>query len=336
LPSKLATTRDVRELLENFPAEKTLEATEKRRMELTSRPEPLIKLVGDPAPAAPCDASEEKPGETGAEDKVESEKFSPPPRKAAEPKMKKKESADKAAERESKYEAAQAELRAACEEEGFSMPGDVVPLRKAKVEVNGAGEHRLNGIYEARFATKDRVEYSRVGDEQCQVYWTEYQDEWRMLIGDFKMGNTLYRHKYRPNLKADECHGIPVEGWQKWFGNGPVPTIRYLTEEQAEQAKEGEAPFPDSGPVNEDAVGNSQGETGAGAEAQPSSPSLNQNRGEFLELHPSLEIIHGKEDAATNREPLLAVDNVQVSLVDGERIVETADGLFSPGEVPTI
>jgi len=114
------------------------------------------------------------------------------------------------------------------EDEGsMSVINAPIPLT-ARMEVSGAAEVRLNGVYNVQFATRDCVEFHKDGDIKCQVSWNEYNEEWRMLIRDYKLGSTLYRHKYHPNVRIDECHGVPKDSWQVWFGKAPAPSIRYV------------------------------------------------------------------------------------------------------------
>jgi len=214
----------------------------------------------------------------------------------------------------------------------------------ARLEVMGAGEERLNGVYTACFLTKDRIEFEKVGDEACQVFWCHYHNEWRMLIGDYKMGNTLYRHPYKPNLKADECHGVPEMEWQLWFGKSPEPLVMHLppaSDEGDEEEVAGEEPVA----VNEEAQTTTEAaaskddkaqEPAAGSEAKSKlSEKDKQRRAEFLELHPRLKVINTDETGLSRRERETRPEEKQkidVGISSG-RIVETSDGLFGADEV---
>jgi len=150
-------------------------------------------------------------------------------------------------------------------ESGYTM-ADAPRPSKAKVEVKGAGETRLNGTYNVQFATKDRIEFTKQDDEQCQIFWSCWKDEWVMLIGDYKMGSTLYRNNYRPNWKADVCHGCPEDNWQKWFGKDGSPSIRLIPEgaEGVEVGEKGKAA---------ELAGDNVTDVDAEAAAKPPSPS---------------------------------------------------------------
>merc|ERR1711971_502584 len=162
----------------------------------------------------------------------------------------------------------------------------------ARVEVKGAGESRLNGIYRVQFATKDRVEFEKVDDDKCQIFWSSWQDEWRMLIGDYKMGSTLYRNKYRPNWKADDCHGCPVDNWQKWFGKDGDPTVRLIPEDEPEATVESD--------IKEDSGGADlqADQTAETAETAGTAGESVKKTTEFLELHSKLDIVSVDDGAA--------------------------------------
>jgi hypothetical protein len=352
----LSRTPMVKKQINEFPADKTQAAKEERKRKLAERPPiPVPSLEEDQAKATPDTAA--RAADTG---------FKPPPRgraaqeeaakvkaeteakaKAEAVKEKKKVAATKLKadkeRREQAYKDAMQELNdmvadgQSLGESGYSIADAPRPLT-ARMEVAGAGDSRLNGRYQVQFATKDRVEFVKVDDEHCQVCWSSWQDEWRMFIGDYKMGSVLYRHNYRPNWKADECHGVPVDNWQKWFGKDGVPTVCVLPELGTEEA---ETPC-------EIAV-----ETSAEVStAQPSSPSVTageassggekqiKKTSEFLELHSKLDIV-SVDDGAERRSGAAGASflssssrskEVQLTL-GGERIVETADGLFGAGEV---
>lgn len=323
MPVDLVRTGGAKELLESVSREENRakrEELEKQRAALPARPEE----DGEAAQEAPADEAQA----------AAPEKFEPPPRTEApketreERRQKAREARDAAkAERERRYQAALseiAELTKAVGEDGQACPlPEAPPPLRARVEVRGAGERRLNGAYHAEFAAKDRVEFRKEGDSQCGIVWTEYHNEWRMSIGDFKMGNTLYRHRHRPNIRAEENLGCPLEGWQEWFGRGPCPTLRALTEE--EEVEDAPSDEEDS-PAASERVAR---EGAPGEAAGASKPS------QFIELRSNLEIV--KKDVGAAAVPLAGArrpaGGPEISITGGERLVETADGLFSPAEV---
>merc|ERR1719201_1434252 len=112
-----------------------------------------------------------------------------------------------------------------------TQEGEIVEKdAEAIIEVHGAGEARLNGQYYLRSAYTERGEFGKVGDDKVILHWSNWANEWRMNIGEYKKGNTLYRHSKRPS-KGQECHGVPLDGWVKWFGLVPVPTIQRLSQQ---------------------------------------------------------------------------------------------------------
>jgi hypothetical protein len=149
-----------------------------------------------------------------------------------------------------------------------------------------------------------------------------------MLIGDYKMGSTLYRHKYRPNWKADDCHGVPTSNWQKWFGKDGVPTVKLLPD-AVDRSDTGLATQTDSA---ECAVEDVEKETQS---VEGEKPSL--KKPQFLEVNSMLNIV-SKDDGADRRSAALAASSggrkkdIQLTL-GGERLIETADGLFSANEI---
>eukprot|EP00933_Yihiella_yeosuensis_P016867 TRINITY_DN14267_c0_g1_i1.p1 TRINITY_DN14267_c0_g1~~TRINITY_DN14267_c0_g1_i1.p1 ORF type:complete len:839 (-),score=222.19 TRINITY_DN14267_c0_g1_i1:117-2399(-) len=318
-PIDLARNGHIKDLIEGCDIEKVHAAQEERRQKLALRPTPEPDL----------DDEEEKP------------KFAPPSRaeqeaaaaakaKAAEEEKARKKAelqAKAEAEREEKYRKAMAALR---EERGEDGEFDETAYERAQLEASklavprialeGASEKRLNGTYQAAFASPDRVEFEKIGDRQCQIFWSQWHDEWRMLIADFKLGSTLYRHKHRPNVKYDEHHGIPKDGWTKWFGQDPIPTVRYLAEDEPDYVPPVE--------VEEEATPEEE-EPAKGAEAQ-------KDKKEYLEIHSSLDIVKQADDgAATRNASAPNAKKINVSLREGDgQIIETSEGLFSADEVP--
>lgn len=332
----------MKELITTWDLQKNREAREERRKEVARLPPPPPdeeeQQPAPPAGEAPAlvQATEAPPG--GA--------FAPPPRPggdrgaAASPEdaeaaaaAARAEAAAKAkaakeaahAERERLYQEALAEIKAQHQEDGYEgVPlAELPPPLTARVVVYGAREERLNGEYHASFAAKDRVEFQKEDDPVCQIFWTQYHDEWRMLIGDYKLGSTLYRHKYRPNLKVDADLGIPLTGWQKWFGKEPCPRVRPA----------GDVPPKglDSGAGDAERA-EAEGVAGGEAEVTPAGAAGGQGP-ERLEIceRSALHIV--QRDAPAAEDPA-AASSFEVRLHDGERLVETAEGLFSPGEVP--
>eukprot|EP00928_Gymnodinium_smaydae_P011863 TRINITY_DN1433_c0_g2_i1.p1 TRINITY_DN1433_c0_g2~~TRINITY_DN1433_c0_g2_i1.p1 ORF type:complete len:937 (-),score=287.72 TRINITY_DN1433_c0_g2_i1:88-2898(-) len=361
----LARQDNVRAIIEGFAPARTRELIEERRRKLAERPPPKEpepaarpKEEPDAAPAA-CEAKRseaEAAAGTGGDTAAvaadsTTQAFLPPPRLGDK---KKKLSR---AEKERRYREALAELEAevgsCAEAEREAAMADAFPRLTARFEVMGAGEERLNGVYLVSFLSKDRVEFEKVDDDQCQVFWCQYHNEWRMLIGDYKLGSTLYRHSYKPNLKADECHGVPEDGWQKWFGKDPEPLVcklpplsedewKRLLEEEAAEKEEDEAVddgkarvIGPEGPPR----GIQESAENEGSAAAPRSEQ--EVRREFLELHPRLKIVNRDEQGASRRsarEEATAARSrggagAEVRLGDGGRLVETAEGLFAPEEV---
>lgn len=349
-PADLARSPLIRQQLNDFPVEKTREAQEERKRKLKENPPKLPQPEDDRAAATSDKADGAAAGDTAA--------FKPPPRSSAAAKAEaeatakaeakakavaKKKAAAEAAKaekerRNQRYKEAMEELRAQVASgevagEEFNL-ADVPPPLVARCEVFGAGETRLNGTYQVQFATKDRVEFTKDNDETCQIFWSSWQDEWRMLIGDYKMGSTLYRNNYRPQWKADPCHGVPESNWQKWFGKDGDPSVRFL---------------PD---VGEGQIANSSPDEGSSAAAaetcaapdekvgarEPAAESQIKKGSEFLELHSSLNIVSSDDSAArraaASTDPARSGQSTDIQLTQGGgRIVETADGLFGADEV---
>jgi len=173
------------------------------------------------------------------------------------------------------------------------------------------------------------VEFHKDGDIKCQVSWNEYNEEWRMLIRDYKLGSTLYRHKYHPNVRIDECHGVPKDSWQVWFGKAPAPSIRYVPIDEVISPQV--QTDSDTSGVN---VSDKSEETSNTVHEQQQTESIAAcKKSEFIELHPQWEIISPEDRARQTRDTEVASTSgpIQVSL-GGEKIVETADGLFSAQE----
>mmetsp|Transcript_83173 Transcript_83173/g.269275 ORF Transcript_83173/g.269275 Transcript_83173/m.269275 type:complete len:840 (+) Transcript_83173:85-2604(+) len=323
----LARTGVMRELFLNYDLEKHQAAAEERRK----------KRADLPAAAAEEDDEEDEPRPADGAAKAAEAKFEPPPRTIAEKREEeakaKAEKESKRAEREKKYQEALDEITAQYGEDGShdglalaNMPTPLV----ARVRVVGAGEQRLNGDYRVAFASKERAEFLKEDDDVCQIVWTEYQNEWRMLIGDYKLGNALYRHKYRPNTKADDRLGTPKKGWQAWFGKTPLPRVEFLanlgTPEYDEEMKvkaEEQKRREEEEREREEAQANS--------ENQP--PKTAAGKREFMEIRSSLDIVAPSVVPMNTDGGRKPHKGIEVSLHGGERLVETADGLFSPGEV---
>jgi len=374
-PASIARRADVRKMIEAMAPVQTREKKEERLKKLAERPaleEEEEETEGAKVPHInpgksvevvqkhgdllfTLDAKEEpkkenkKPNEK-SEPKTENQVFAPPQR----PKLSK-------GDRERKYREALAEL---LNSDSSAADTDVValsnamPLSMAKIEVMGAGEERLNGIYTATFLARDRVEFSKEDDDQCQVYWCDYYAEWRMLIADYKMASTLYRHGYKPNLKADECHGVPEQGWQKWFGKVPEPLIMQLPSElilgptqgpepdqsEAEPVSDAVAPPQAKPPGTEQAAETVTKPTAAALEGpreESGKAAVAQRRAEFLEMHPRLKIIKTDDTGAARQAAADALrslgqqppSKMQVGLTSqGERVVETSEGLFGADE----
>mmetsp|Transcript_87016 Transcript_87016/g.186449 ORF Transcript_87016/g.186449 Transcript_87016/m.186449 type:complete len:851 (+) Transcript_87016:51-2603(+) len=343
LPADLCRTRQALETLTGFPVEKTQEAAAERRRKLAERPPPEPEPADEEEEEKPQEESsrsDEAAGDTavapaGAGVGGGGLSFQPPPRSGAKPdaaasKAEAKAAQDaKKAEKEFAYQRAIKELMADYGEDTAGAEAAAlalqVPALTARAEVTGAGEERLNGMYMATFASQDRIEFEKEGDPQCQIFWSQWHDEWRMVIGDFKLGSVLYRHKYRPNRKVDECLGVPTEGWQKWFGSYPEPHLRRL--EKADPDAEAPIDAEAAPAASEEAAPAAEGETPA---APAKAPALRRGN-EFIELHPQLEIVAPAVTAAVAGKGAGLVQ--EVSLLGGERIVETADGLFGAGEV---
>jgi len=224
-------------------------------------------------------------------------KFAPPPRvptKAEKTKKAQEERLRLKKERERRYQEAVDEIAAMAAEEaedGFNVVPPMPIALKARVRVSGAGEKRLNGKYHVEYATKERVEFHKEEQDSrgCQLTWSGQHGEWRLLIGDYKLGSTLYRHTHRPNVQVDEHLGVPKDGWQQWFGKSPCPTIEYLEEDQGEEEEDVDE--------EEDCTGEEVGRESAGrptkavqAERSPLSPT-SKKKGEFIELHNPLRIV---------------------------------------------
>lgn len=335
--AELTRHRGIKEFLEEFPQEKLQEAMEERRAKMAERPKSVAEEEAEQAEVEKAKAKE----------KSEKAEFEPPPRKAEEEAEAKaaKEAAAKAkvakmkeeeeSRREERYRRAIAELRNdiglekmddITEEPQAIAPADVALPRLA---LSGAGDRRLNGTYLASYVTKDRVEFEKASDRACHIMWSEYHDEWRITIADYKLGSTLYRHRYRPNIKFDECHGVPREGWQKWFGTDPVPNIRYLAQDEPNYEPETQRSDAEKKPED-------------GGEAKEKSGGRN-----FLELRSPLDIVSkGRDDYATMQAEQAVASatglsvhragsrqsDVRLQAGDGA-IVETSEGLFSSDEV---
>lgn len=371
--AELARTLLVKKQINEFPEEKTQEAQAKRKRQLAERPQHLPKLTpeadqatattdstaGDTAFEPPLRgraAAEALGGQAAAESAAKAEeKAMAKAEKAAKAEAKRK-AADDAAKadkerRQDRYKEAMKELReematSAAELESGSAAAEAPRPLTAKVEVMGAAEERLNGTYQVHFACKDRVEFAKIGDEQCQICWSSWQDEWRMLIGDYKMGSTLYRNNYRPNWKADECHGVPVENWQKWFGKDPLPCVIHLFEQKSDaagaDAVEGDAT---AATAEGEAVryqiteecDDEAAETPASPSGTAATAKATKNSAEFLELKSNLNIVSVDDGAVRRGATAASGKSRDISLTaGGERIVETAEGLFGADEVQVI
>mmetsp|Transcript_42638 Transcript_42638/g.110201 ORF Transcript_42638/g.110201 Transcript_42638/m.110201 type:complete len:815 (-) Transcript_42638:102-2546(-) len=317
-PADLTKVVKIKDTITTFPSEKTTEAVKERRRKLDEMPP--VEIVDEPEPEEPEPEAKAEPAPHVSPVEVA--------RAKAEAAAKDK------AEREARFSAKMDELMRECgEAEGeygnhFQKPEPPT----ARCKVVGCSEARLNGTYYAKFVSKDSVEFEKVGDSACQIYWSERHDEWRTHIGDYKMGSTLFRHKYRPNLKVDECLGVPKTGWQAWFGKGTEPVIVHLPdrkpgepeeeEEEQQQQQETVTPTPEA----------SEAALAAAPGPEPTT------QGEYIELHSDtrLRIVEqgGYPARGAAALPVAAgAPGPEVRLHDGERIVETADGLFGAGEV---
>jgi len=369
-PADLARSPLVRQQIKDFPEAKTIEAQEERRRKV--KEQAAATLEEDQAAATPDDAADSEDGDDTA--------FNPPTRygKVAAEALEKAESrarakaeakakvvakktlaidtakADKE-RRDKRFKDATAELNEMITngddmgDSGYSIANAPRPLT-ARVEVVGASEDRLNGIYQVRHASSDRIEFTKADDELCMIFWSSWQDEWRMLIADYKMGNTMYRHNYRPNWKADECHGVPGSDWQKWFGSDSPPTVRLLPVLRDGEAAETNAATATatvaevaSKPVAEVGAKVSIERVEAGAKLMKAREKADELQAkktnkEYLELNSTLNIVSvddGTERRAAGASNLSSNgQGKQIQLTEGgERIVETADGLFGAGEV---
>jgi hypothetical protein len=308
-PADLTSKGDLKEMLGSFPLAQTRELIEERQKQLARLPKPPPEPEPAPAELPPHEVAA-KPApkaETNAS-KVAAQSFKPPPRKRLTKK-----------EREQRYREALAELSGGLSledhEDQVQALRDAFPVSVARLEVMGAGEERLNGVYSASFLSKDRVEFEKDGDEQCQVFWCDYHSEWRMLIGDYKLGSALYRHGYKPNLKFDECHGVPEDGWTKWFGKDPLPLVLRLPPsvgeddvEVAEKETISEQASAESG--KEPACVDNTKDDEAHRTKVPADAEAARRREEFLELHPRLKIVAEDEGGAGRLAARLAKQHV--------------------------
>jgi len=340
--------------ISEYPAEKTQEAKEERKRKLALLPPQKYFTQEPDAAKATSDTSSFKPPPRGRDEKAKAEALAKAEAVAANKKKFADETKAAKEKRELRYKESMEELNSMCAEggelgdSGYNMANAPRPLT-ARMEVAGAGETRLNGVYQVQFASKDRIEFTKVDDEPCQVFWTSWQDEWRMLMGDHKMGSVMYRHKYRPNWKADECHGVPLADWQKWFGKDGVPTVRLLPdlgseEELAERAEAAAREAEAAAREAEAAAREAEKPVRMLIEEEASTDSASdhkkpkQKTSEFLELHSNLNIVSVDDGAERRGAPASGAGSGgkrrEITLTEGgERIVETADGLFGAGEV---
>jgi len=339
---ELVRSRDARDLLTSFPAEESRAAIETRKQLLAALPvhPPDDVIEQEPIASEDDNAVSTAKQETGfafspppRDEKQQVPKEEPAPDGSTDKEQKATSKAAKRAERDAKYKQAMAELQLEIGEEEGSP---AAPPSGAKVEVRCAGEDRLNGIYRACFIASDRVEFEKEDDEVCQLTWSDWTREWRIFIGDFKMGSTLYRHSYRPNLKVEDCHGVPQEGWQKWFGKEPAPLVRRMSAEEGlhSRAASDKADEQELHP----AAGTSGADEGAATQGPVSQADGGPSRSaEFIELHPRLEIVAPQDDRAVGLATKAAAGQHTAGAFDvslgGQRVVETADGLFGAGEV---
>eukprot|EP00929_Paragymnodinium_shiwhaense_P112718 TRINITY_DN80988_c0_g1_i1.p1 TRINITY_DN80988_c0_g1~~TRINITY_DN80988_c0_g1_i1.p1 ORF type:complete len:918 (+),score=272.69 TRINITY_DN80988_c0_g1_i1:102-2756(+) len=355
--SGLARKNNVRELIDAFPLDCTERLIQERQEKLAkrpARPDPIPDPEESEAEKAAKKAKEE--AERKAREEAEAKKKAPiKDLRSTRPKLSRKE-------KEKRYQEAMAELlrdgnAAAGMDSADAAALEYLPkVSMARIEVMGAGEERCNGLYMVSFISRDRVEFEKVDDEACQVFWCEHHNEWRILIGDYKMGNVLYRNAYRPNLKADECHGAPEMEWQVWFGKGPEPIVMRLPfyegaegeGEEAEGQQESAKEQADTAGKGADAAKAAADGSSAGGNQQapptaepPADAQLSsreqQKRAEFLELHPRLKVINTDETGFSRRDrdqrPLDG-QKIDVALSgSSSRIVETSDGLFGADEV---
>lgn len=192
----------------------------------------------------------------------------------------------------------------------------------ASLQVCGAGETRLNGFYRNKCCWKEQVEFEKVDDVQCQIFWNTLAGEWRMFAGDYKLGSTLYRHTRRPNMLED-CSGAPNDGWQIWFGKAPAPCLRPT--HNTSQATSGVAVSAAGDEVQSHVV--CEGDVPGEVESD-----VITCRAEYLEVRSTLEIATASTHHAVDDGPNVwkAPTN---SVFLGNQIVETAEGLFDAGEL---
>lgn len=327
----LARSGSMREAITSHDREKNREAAEDRKKRMSERP----------AAREEAESEEEQPPQPPAEAK---QAFEPPPRSILEKReleaKKKAEATSQQVERDRKYQEAMAELQAQAAKEAAEGGNDSVSYADiqrplvARVRVVGAGEDRLDGDYRVAYVAKERVEFFKEDDESCQIMWTEYHNEWRMIVGDFKLGSTLYRHKYRPNIKADERLGVPREGWQPWFGKSPAPRLEYLADFGTAEYEEEMKHKAEEQRLRAEAQALQEEEQRGSGARQRTSPAKGEMKREFIEFHSSLDIVVPEATPMSTTAALPSRSKVEVSLHGGERLVETADGLFSPDEVP--
>mmetsp|Transcript_60546 Transcript_60546/g.131204 ORF Transcript_60546/g.131204 Transcript_60546/m.131204 type:complete len:823 (-) Transcript_60546:106-2574(-) len=328
LPADLTKRQELQSMLADFPAQRTRELIEDRCQKLAAMPQVDVDdeeaVALEPSPMSEPAAANAKaaPGKN-----CEPASALGKPRTSTTDKAKERTEVSKA-QKEKRYKEALAELLG---DGDSAAPIEAVEKRAAaKAVVRGSGEERLNGLYQACFVTPDRVEFEKVDDPTCQIVWTQWHQEWRAFISDFKLGSTLYRHGYRPNLKVDACHGLPTEGWQKWFGRDPLPKITLFMDGEPSAAEIRSA-------VVDPGLGGDIACDGVAPSTEVASPPKHSPKQptEFIELHPRLEIVASDDRDSRRpggRESLGAAPSVQLCL-GGQRVVETAEGLFAEGEV---
>lgn len=315
IAADLARNGLTRKVLLDFPAEKTKELQEERRKQLSRLPPP------EPDELEDLDSAVAK-SPPGAAENLKAAKLEKEAEAKKQAELRKQEEKEKDQRRERLFREAMADLA----EQDMSTE-EQIPLT-AHVEVRGAGEGRVNGTYKVNLAYKDQIEFRKLGDDNCQLYWSQWNDEWRIVAGDYKMGYTLYRHVYRPKWKVDESFGVPEGEWQKWFGKEPVPLVKRLGDEPPNAALA--SPEPASALPN-DAEASEAREPELRPEEEQYGEASN-----FLELHSRLEIV--TVDGGVERrkgEAVLAAQDTRVLEVGlgGHRVVETEDGLFGADEV---
>lgn len=345
-PVELAKHRKVREMIDGQSAEQTkalLEEWKKKLVELPSFPS---EGQDEEEPRKEADVGESKarfafsPPARGSEKRTEDVKM-----KEDEAKRKHEAAKQNALEEEkkkedlraSKFQEAMAEIQ---REYGVdeAVAAGTLPdpyASKARLRVAAAGEGRLTGVYKCRYADTGRVEFEKVDDSACLITWSEWEGEWRMLCAEYKMASTLYRHTKKPNVRADTCHGVPEDGWKVWFGKAPAASVQHLhpgfTEAAATDVETADGDVTALA-VDPSASGDQPSDTRESFAV--GAPDHEEQRRDFLELRPSLQIVSTDTGAGDrSADAAGAAGSKRLIGLGGQRIVETADGLFDADEV---